>query len=167
MQDYYGGIYSSCIGDIGIMTHQGMLVYVDIFNNNLNTFNKYDIYRNLCEDSTSKKAANQIMLYLKGINKTLNIKLSPRGSSFQKAVWEILLQIPYGETKSYKDIAIMLGKPNAMRAVGSACAKNPILLFIPCHRIVNNNGKMGGYRAGLGIKERLIMLEKSVMLNNF
>ena len=90
------------------------------------------------------------------------LQLFLNGSVFQKDVWNALLRIPYGETRSYKDIAKEIGKPNAMRSVGSACKKNPILFFIPCHRVINSNGNMGGYRVGLDIKKHLLMLETGV-----
>ena len=166
VNNYYGGIYSSDIGDIGIMTHKDKLIYVELFKNNMNTFHKYDTYSNLCEDNVSKKAANYIMQYLLGINTICDIALAPNGSNFQKSVWRTLLQIPCGETRSYKDIAIMLKNPNAMRAVGSACAKNPILFFIPCHRVVCSGGKIGGYRAGLDTKQYLLSLEKDSIKNS-
>lgn len=160
MQDYFGGIYQSKIGSIGIMTHKDMIVNVEILSDGINTFHKYATYSNLYENNASKEAANYIMLYLLGVKTTHNIKLAPKGSSFQKAVWQTILQIKYGETKSYKDIAVLLKNPNAIRAVGSACAKNPILFFIPCHRVINSCGKIGGYRAGINIKQHLLSLEK-------
>lgn len=169
MNNYYGGIYPSDIGDIGVMTHKGNLLYVELFIHNALTFHSYDTYSNLREDSLSKKVTKHISLYLAGISTKKDkidgdvvhgIRLAPRGSDFQKLVWNALLQIPYATTKSYKDIAIMLNKPSASRAVGNACAKNPILFFIPCHRVIGSDGKVGGYRARRDIKSYLISLEK-------
>ena len=82
------------------------------------------------------------------------------GTEFEKNVWNALLKVPYGKTKSYTDIAIDIGKPNSFRAVANACGKNPILLFIPCHRIISKNGDLGGFSYGIDIKEKLLNLEK-------
>jgi len=87
----------------------------------------------------------------------LNILL--KGTEFQKNVWAELLKIPYGKTKSYQEIAEAVGKPNAQRAVGSACNKNPILLIIPCHRVVSKSGKLTGFACGLDVKQKLLNIE--------
>lgn len=82
------------------------------------------------------------------------------GTEFQKKVWKELLNIPYGETRSYKDIAIAIGNGKACRAVGNANNKNPIAIIVPCHRVVGSNGSMTGYAGGLDIKEKLLKIEK-------
>ena len=87
------------------------------------------------------------------------LNISPRGTEFQKKVWAELLKIPYGKTKSYQEIAEAIGNTNAQRAVGSACNKNPILLIIPCHRVVSKSGKLTGFACGIDRKEQLIKLE--------
>ena len=78
---------------------------------------------------------------------------------FQKKVWNALLEIPYGETRSYQDIAIRIGNPKAVRAVGGACNRNPIGIIIPCHRVVGKNGSLTGYAGGLLYKELLLRNE--------
>jgi len=83
------------------------------------------------------------------------------GTAFQKDVWQSLCQIPFGETKSYSGIARNVGKPEAARAVGQACGKNPIPLIIPCHRVISQNGRLGGFSSGLGIKKALLKLENA------
>ena len=82
-----------------------------------------------------------------------------RGTDFQRAVWKALQSIPYGETRSYKDIATMIGNPKAVRAVGGANNKNPIGIVIPCHRVIGSSGKLVGYAGGLDKKEMLLKLE--------
>lgn len=81
------------------------------------------------------------------------------GTSFQKKVWRSLRRIPFGQTRSYQNVARDIGHPNSFRAVGGACGKNPIALFIPCHRVINANGKLGGFTGGLRLKQQLLMLE--------
>jgi len=102
----------------------------------------------------------QIKEYLAGERQNFDIKLNPEGTEFQKKVWRRLCKIPYGKTAKYKEIALSIGDSNASRAVGMANGKNPIPLIIPCHRVVGSDGKLTGYAFGLGIKQKLISLEK-------
>ena len=81
---------------------------------------------------------------------------------FKSMQWKELRKIPYGKTKSYQEIATAIGKPSAQRAVGLACNKNPILLIIPCHRVISKSGKLTGFACGLEIKETLLKLEKAI-----
>jgi O-6-methylguanine DNA methyltransferase len=89
--------------------------------------------------------------------------MSVKGTPFQELVWKGLLQIPYGETQSYQGLAQAIGNPRAVRAVGRANGQNCIAIVIPCHRVVNKNGKMGGYGGGLWRKQFLLDLERRVM----
>jgi O-6-methylguanine DNA methyltransferase len=86
-------------------------------------------------------------------------------TEFQKLVWSEIDKIPYGETKSYKDIAISIGKPNASRAVANACGQNPIPPKRPCHRVICSNGNIGGYSAPGGAQEKIRLLEAETILN--
>ncbi len=108
-----------------------------------------------------EKAYKEINDFIKGKRKSFTFKINPSGTEFQKSVWNALLNIPYGEVKSYKDIAIAIGNPKACRAVGMANNKNPIPIVIPCHRVIGSNGKLTGYAYGLSLKEQLLNLEKS------
>lgn len=108
----------------------------------------------------SDKTALQLEEYFDGKRKEFDISIKLIGTEFQKKVWSELLKIPYGETVSYKDIAINTGNPKACRAVGMANHNNPILIIIPCHRVINENKKLGGYALGLDLKRRLLELEK-------
>ena len=108
---------------------------------------------------TIAQAFSQLEEYLNGERKEFNLPLNPKGTPFQQKVWSALLSIPYGETRSYKDVAIQVGKPNASRAVGMANHENPIPIFIPCHRVISSDGTLGGYSEGIDIKAKLIQLE--------
>ena len=106
-----------------------------------------------------KKAATQLFEYLNGKRKNFDLPLLKDGTDFQVSVWNELIKIPYGETRSYKDIAIAINNEKAVRAVGMANNRNKISIFIPCHRVIGMNGKLVGYGGGLHIKEFLLELE--------
>jgi methylated-DNA-[protein]-cysteine S-methyltransferase len=108
-----------------------------------------------------KCAYTELCEYLAGKRRRFSVPLAPEGTPFQKAVWERLLAIPYGETRSYGLIAEEIGKPAASRAVGQACGKNPIAIFIPCHRAVGKNGSLTGFAGGLETKAALLNIEKN------
>jgi len=102
----------------------------------------------------------QLEEYLAGERTAFDVPLCPRGTPFQQKVWHALQTIPYGQTRSYGEIAEQIGKPKACRAVGMANHVNPILILIPCHRVVGKNSSLTGYAAGLELKQRLLELEK-------
>ncbi|MFW2488769.1 methylated-DNA--[protein]-cysteine S-methyltransferase [Clostridium chromiireducens] len=108
-----------------------------------------------------KEAIKEINEYLDGKRNSFDLPLSPEGTEFQKKVWDALKEIPCGETRSYGEIAKIIGNEKASRAVGMANNKNPIMLIIPCHRVIGANGKLVGYAGGLDIKEKLLNLEKN------
>ena len=116
---------------------------------------------NTKETPIIKEAIKQIDEYLKHTRKDFTIKLEPIGTPHQHKVWEALKKIPYSQTKTYKDVAIETGNINASRAIGNACNKNPIMIMIPCHRVIGTNGKLTGYAGGLDIKEILLELEQT------
>jgi len=105
-------------------------------------------------------AARELAEYFDGKRQEFTVPLAPAGTTFQKSVWEELRKIPYGETASYKDIALRLGKHwGAAIAVGQANSRNPIPIIIPCHRVIGADGRMAGYAGGLRIKKALLALE--------
>lgn len=106
-----------------------------------------------------KQAAQQLNEYFSGKRKEFNLPFSLEGTDFQQAVWKALQEIPFGETRSYGEVAKSIGNPKAARAVGMANNKNPIPIFIPCHRVIGANGKLVGYGGGLNIKEHLLKIE--------
>lgn len=112
------------------------------------------------ETTLLKEAGQQLNEYLAGKRALFEIPLSPEGTEFQQRVWRTLQQIPYGETRSYGEIAKTIGQPKACRAVGMANGKNPIPVIIPCHRVIGANKKLVGYLGGLNMKENLLSLEK-------
>ena len=107
-----------------------------------------------------QKTCKQLTEYFAGKRTgfTLPIKY-PFGTPFQHSVWNALRNIPYGETRSYEDIAVAIGNPKAVRAIGQANHNNPILLLVPCHRVINKNGTIGGFGCGVEIKKQLLQLE--------
>ena len=109
---------------------------------------------------------SQLDAYFSQKLKTFSLPLAPEGTSYMKKIWELLCEIPYGETAYYSEIAKKAGNEKAARAVGLANNKNPIPIIIPCHRVLGKNGKLVGYRGGLDMKEMLLDLEKNSFVNN-
>lgn len=109
-----------------------------------------------------KEAKRQLDEYLSGNRKEFDLPLKAAGTDFQQKVWKALLEIPYGETMCYGDIAEKIDNPKAARAVGLANNRNPISIIIPCHRVIGKNGKLVGYGGGLKIKELLLNLEQGL-----
>ena len=122
----------------------------------------YDITNSYCINETDllKEASSQLQEYFQGKRKVFNLPLAPKGTPFMKSIWKCLCEIPYGETKSYKEIAEAAGNEKACRAVGQANNKNPIPIFIPCHRVIGTNGSLIGYRGGMQTKKLLLEIEK-------
>jgi methylated-DNA-[protein]-cysteine S-methyltransferase len=114
---------------------------------------------NIAETALISEAFSQLNAYFAGELQVFSLPLAPRGTPFMQTVWKTLLMIPYGKTVSYKEIALAIGKPKAVRAVGQANNKNPIPIFIPCHRVIGSDGKLVGYGGGLPIKAFLLALE--------
>jgi len=108
-----------------------------------------------------REAARQLEAYFCGKLESFDLKTAPEGTDFQKSVWKALYEIPYGETRTYKEIAVSIGKQKAYRAVGLANNRNPIAIIIPCHRVIGSDGKLTGYASGLDIKEFLLKLEEN------
>jgi len=116
--------------------------------------------RILPDDGPNAAVLDEIHEYLRGDRREFTVPLDIRGTPFQRSVWDALLEIPYGETVAYADIAIRLGKPTALRAVGQAVGANAIPIVIPCHRVVGKDGHLVGFGGGLPLKERLLYLER-------
>jgi methylated-DNA-[protein]-cysteine S-methyltransferase len=106
-----------------------------------------------------QQVKEQLQEYFEGRRSSFDLPLSPEGTDFQKLVWEELLKIPYGESRTYNEIAVAIGRPKASRAVGNAINKNPIAIIIPCHRVIGKDGNLRGYAGGLELKEMLLRLE--------
>lgn len=106
-----------------------------------------------------KEAFRQLTQYLEGQRREFDLPLAPEGTPFMRRVWDALLQVTYGTTATYGEIAARIGVPRAARAVGMANHRNPISIFIPCHRVIGASGKLVGYGGGLALKRRLLALE--------
>jgi methylated-DNA-[protein]-cysteine S-methyltransferase len=145
--------YQTGIGEICIAELQGNITNL--------YFQGEQIPRNytILETDILKEAARQLQDYLAGKLRKFDLPLTPAGTEFMQRVWESLRTIPYGETRSYQEIAQDVGSRKAARAVGLACNRNPIPIFIPCHRVIGAGGKLTGYRGGLEIKSKLLALE--------
>lgn len=151
-------------GELVLVANEGKLVYCN--------WNEKDCEQKLkrvvgrkdhnegAEDvSVVDKAACQIDEFCEGRLREFELPCEMRGTEFQKSVWRILMEIPYGETLTYKDVAKLIGRPKAVRAVAAACGANPLALIIPCHRVVASNGTPGGYTGGLDKKLSLLQHE--------
>jgi methylated-DNA-[protein]-cysteine S-methyltransferase len=113
------------------------------------------------DDSAFPEAADQLDAYFAGELKEFELRLDMAGTHFQRKVWNALRTIPYGETRSYGEVAEQIGSPNASRAVGMANGRNPIAIIVPCHRVIGANGSLTGFGGGLHRKMALLELEKS------
>lgn len=142
--------YKTRIGEIFISSDESFLLEVSYSKNN-------DYIEK--ETVLIKKALIQINEYLEGSRKVFDLPLNIVGTDFQKAVYTSLLEIPYGEVKSYKQIAETINRNKAVRAVGSACNKNRFSIIIPCHRVIASSNKLQGYAGGLKVKKDLLELE--------
>jgi methylated-DNA-[protein]-cysteine S-methyltransferase len=109
----------------------------------------------------NRAAILQIVEFVEGKRQVFELPLDMRGTAFQVEVWTALRDIPYGETRSYAEMAEIVGRPTAVRAVGTANGANPLSLVVPCHRVVNTGGKLGGYAGGLELKQKLLAMEST------
>jgi methylated-DNA-[protein]-cysteine S-methyltransferase len=111
------------------------------------------------ENELSRRAARELAEYFAGRRRAFDLPLRPAGTEFQRAVWAALQEVPFGEKTSYGELAEKLGRPAAARAVGGAVGKNPLLVLIPCHRVLGKDGSLTGFSAGLDLKKALLALE--------
>ncbi len=155
----------SPIGGMRLAATQGGLAYVELPHASGRGLDGW--LRCRVPDATVKQgfvpnqvAAKQIVEYLEGKRLDFDLELDLLGTPFQRKVWQALLEIPYGETRSYREIATRIGRPNAVRAVGTANGSNPLSLVVPCHRVINSGGGLGGYGGGLALKRRLLAMEQ-------
>ncbi|MDR1554240.1 MAG: methylated-DNA--[protein]-cysteine S-methyltransferase [Prevotellaceae bacterium] len=151
MKNYYS--YKIKANYVLIVEDNGCIVEI--------AFDKRKINGTEKETDIIKKAAMQLEEYFAGKRKSFDFPINAQGSEFQKRVWTALQTIPYGELRSYKQIAEKIGNPKASRAVGMANNKNPLPIVVPCHRVIGSNGKLVGYAYGLDMKEYLINIEKT------
>lgn len=148
--------YETALGSIGIAETNDQITHLF-----------FEVEKSPVEEYEKKEtpiladAGKQLMEYFSGKRSSFDLPLAPAGTEFMCRVWKALQEIPYGETRSYKEIAAMAGNSKACRAVGMANNRNPISIFIPCHRVIGSDGALVGYGGGLDKKVFLLDLEKS------
>jgi methylated-DNA-[protein]-cysteine S-methyltransferase len=155
MQNIY--FYETEIGKIAIAMEGGFLTNIS-YKHRLDLLENYNFLK--CETQAIQNVFDQIQKYLRGERKIFDVQIRLRGTDFQKKVWEELIKIPYGETRSYGEIAQQIGVPKGARAVGMANHNNPIPIIVPCHRVIGASGNLVGYGGGLDLKQKLLALEK-------
>lgn len=125
---------------------------------------KIGVVDSICDDVSSSLVVDECIKeldeYFNKKRTVFNVSIKQFGTEFQMKVFEVLKSIPYGHTLSYKDVAILIGKPKASRAVGNACNKNPIMIVVPCHRVIGKSGKLVGFAYGTDLKKELLELER-------
>lgn len=114
-------------------------------------------------DPSLRIASRQLSEYFSGSRQIFSLPIFMGGSSFAQSVWRRIMEIPYGKTASYSNIAISLGRPDSVRAVATACARNPLLIVVPCHRVIRSNGDMGGYSGGTARKRAMLKIERATI----
>lgn len=145
-------VYETIIGLINLEYEDENLIGLE----KVEDIKDYGIKTNFTDEIYS-----QLKEYFDGNRKEFNVNLKLIGTEFQKKVWKALCEIPYGETRSYREIAIEVGNKDAQRAVGMANNKNPIAIIVPCHRVIGANGKLTGYAGGLDMKQKLLDIESN------
>jgi O-6-methylguanine DNA methyltransferase len=161
---FYSSLNSSLLGKVFVASTERGVCMVDFF------ISEKDFLKRLTkrfpgeivrDDQKNRNVLNQLRKYLKGKLQRFDCKLDFKGTPFQKKVWSALAKIPYGQTRSYKEISKAIGHPKAFRAVGNANGQNSIPLIIPCHRVIESNGGLGGFGHGIEVKRRLLNFEKT------
>ncbi len=142
------------VGDLSVVEEDGMIIKI-LFGKNIASDEEEK------ETPLIKKTIAELREYFEGKRKVFSVPLSLKGTVFQKKVWEALQTVPYGETRSYQEIAVLAGNKKAARAVGMANNKNPISIVIPCHRVIGKDGSLVGYGGGLDKKKQLLELEQA------
>lgn len=146
--------FNSPVGKILIIESDNSIVGVHFYDN-----------AEFCDDTPLlRETIKQLDEYFRGSRREFSVPLRAKGSEFQQSVWQALTDIPFGETRSYGEIARAVGNPKASRAVGMANNKNPIGIIVPCHRVIGANGKLVGYAGGLDKKSYLLQMEKNYLL---
>ena len=161
---YYSSFDSSLLGKVFVASTERGVCMVDFLKSEktfLKRLKERFLGKTVRDDQKNKEVLSQLKRYLKGDLKRFDCKLDFKGTPFQEKVWSALAKIPYGQTRSYKEIAQAIGHPKAFRAVGNANGQNSIPLIIPCHRVIESNGGLGGFGHGLKVKKQLLDLERA------
>lgn len=150
-------LYHSEVGPITLLTDQHYIRKIEF---GKSTLDPQAVWTE--EQPVIQETCRQLNEYFHGMRKQFSLPMNPEGTSFQKAVWAQLLRIPFGQTRTYGQLAQELQRPGAARAVGNACHNNPIAIVIPCHRVIGASGSLTGYAGGLAVKEYLLSLERPI-----
>lgn len=151
--------FCSALGEITLSERDGALILC-----HLGTDAIAKLTGEMRDTPVLMRAKEQLEEYLTGERQAFSLPLAPRGTPFQLQVWQALREIPYGETRTYGEIAARIGNPRACRAVGMANHHNPLLIIVPCHRVIGASGQLTGFGAGLAVKEKLLKLEENKRL---
>lgn len=154
---------SSKLGPLHLVASESGLRGIYWKSQNIQTLESLDPQENAAK--ILAQTVKQLNEYFEGKRKSFDLPLEPEGTDFQKQVWQQLLQIPYGQTVSYKEIAMKIQNRNAVRAVGAANGRNPLAIVVPCHRVIASDGTLAGYAGGTANKSLLLDLERG--LGNF
>lgn len=156
---FYIHYYHSPIGKLKISAEEAYVTGLSLCTEEVPSAAKMQEGEDACS-TLLKETCKQLEEYFSGSRTAFDLPIKyVSGTPFQHFVWNALRSIPYGETRSYEDIAVAIGNPKAVRAIGQANHKNPILLLVPCHRVINKNGSIGGFGCGVEVKKQLLQLE--------
>ncbi len=161
---YYSSFSSPFLGKVFVASTEKGVCMVDFLTkekNFLKELREWFPGRIVRDDRKNRKILNQLKKYMKGELRRFDCDLDFRGTPFQKGVWSALVKIPYGQTRSYRQIAQAIGHPKAFRAVGNANGRNPIPLIVPCHRVIGSDGGLAGFGHGVKVKRRMLDFEKA------
>lgn len=161
---YYSSFYSPLLEKVFVASTSKGVCMVDFLTSEgafLKELKRLFPGETIKNDRRNKKALSELKRYLEGKLKRFDCPLDLRGTPFQRKVWSALAKIPYGKTKSYQEIAKAIGHPKAFRAVGNANGSNPLPLILPCHRVTESNGGLGGFGHGIKVKKQLLDFEKT------
>jgi O-6-methylguanine DNA methyltransferase len=161
---YYSSFDSSFLKKVFVASNEKGVCMVDFLKSEkvfLKKLKEKFSGRIIRNDQKNKNVLDQLKRYARGEIQRFDCQLNLKGTPFQKKVWTALIKISYGQTRSYKEIAQAIGHPKAFRAVGNANGKNSIPLIIPCHRVIESNGGLGGFGHGVKIKKQLLDFEKA------
>lgn len=153
----------SPIGDVTIAAQNGAICQIHLEGDRYFT-SVPNTWRKAPKDILLLQAAREIQEYFAGTRKTFSFPTTMHGTPFQQMVWQALQKLPYGTTTTYATLAHTIGKPKAVRAVGTAVGRNPLCVAVPCHRVLASSGSLGGYVAGLERKQTLLTLEATQTL---
>lgn len=159
MKSYVSKVVASPVGELTLIGNEDGLAAV-LWENDRPGRVRLAVEREDARHPLLREAARQLAEYFAGKRRTFTVKLNMTGTPFQKKVWKALLKIPFGQTRSYAEIAHSIGHPKAVRAVGAANGRNPVSIIAPCHRVIGSNGKLTGFAGGLPAKAHLLKLEE-------